>query len=128
MSSIKVTISGCCKPIPGDNIIGYITKGAGITVHRSNCKNIMDLDERLINVKWNDNLNKKYPTDLLIYTNEDDILLDVITKASSNDVVIDSIFTLNKSSLKVLLVTVLVKNIDVLDKFCKALYNNASVV
>ena len=44
MSSIKVTISGCCKPIPGDNIIGYITKGAGITVHRSNCKNIMDLE------------------------------------------------------------------------------------
>ena len=128
MSSIKVTISGCCKPIPGDNIIGYITKGAGITVHRSNCKNIMDLDERLINVKWNDNLNKKYPTDLLIYTNEDDILLDIITKASSNDVVIDSIFTLNKSSLKVLSVTVLVKNIDVLDKFCKDLYNIGSVV
>lgn len=128
MSSIKVTISGCCKPIPGDNIIGYITKGAGITVHRSNCKNIMDLDERLINVKWNDNLNKKYPTDLLIYTNEDDILLDIITKASSNDVVIDSIFTLNKSSLKVLSVTVLVKNIEVLDKFCKDLYNIGSVV
>ena len=128
MSSIKVTISGCCKPIPGDNIIGYITKGTGITVHRSNCKNIMDLDERLINVKWNDNLNKKYPTDLLIYTNEDDILLDIITKASSNDVVIDSIFTLNKSSLKVLSVTVLVKNIDVLDKFCKDLYNIGSVV
>ena len=128
MSSIKVTISGCCKPIPGDNIIGYITKGAGITVHRSNCKNIMDLDERLINVKWNDNLNKKYPTDLLIYTNENDILLDIITKASSNDVVIDSIFTLNKSSLKVLLVTVLVKNIEVLDKFCKDLYNIGSVV
>ena len=128
MSSIKVTISGCCKPIPGDNIIGYITKGAGSTVHRSNCKNIMDLDERLINVKWNDNLNKKYPTDLLIYTNEDDILLDIITKASSNDVVIDSIFTLNKSSLKVLSVTVLVKNIDVLDKFCKDLYNIGSVV
>lgn len=128
MSSIKVTISGCCKPIPGDNIIGYITKGAGITVHRSNCKNIMDLDERLINVKWNDNLNKKYPADLLIYTNEDDILLDIITKASSNDVVIDSIFTLNKSSLKVLSVTVLVKNIEVLDKFCKDLYNIGSVV
>ena len=128
MSSIKVTISGCCKPIPGDNIIGYITKGAGITVHRSNCKNIMDLDERLINVKWNDNLNKKYPTDLLIYTNEDDILLDIITKASSNDVVIDSIFTLNKSSLKVLSVTVLVKNIEILDKFCKDLYNIGSVV
>ena len=128
MSSIKVTISGCCKPIPGDNIIGYITKGAGITVHRSNCKNIMDLDERLINVKWSYNISKKYPTDLLIYTNEDDILLDIITKASSNDVVIDSIFTLNKSSLKVLSVTVLVKNIDVLDKFCKDLYNIGSVV
>ena len=45
-----------------------------------------------------------------------------------NDVVIDSIFTLNKSSLKVLSVTVLVKNIEVLDKFCKDLYNIGSVV
>ena len=59
MKEIKASISGCCKPVPGDNIIGYITRGFGITVHRSNCKNILDTDERLINVKWND-INKKY--------------------------------------------------------------------
>ena len=45
MNEIKVTLSGCCKPIPGDQIIGYITKGSGITVHRSSCKNISDLDD-----------------------------------------------------------------------------------
>ena len=59
MNEIKVSLSGCCKPIPGDNIIGYITKGSGITVHRSSCKNIIDLDERLINVRWNNNIVKK---------------------------------------------------------------------
>ena len=68
IGEIKVTISNCCKPIPGDNIIGYITKGSGITVHRSNCKNIIDLDERSVNVKWNDSVVHKYLTDIIVLT------------------------------------------------------------
>ena len=100
MNEIKVSLSGCCKPIPGDNIIGYITKGSGITVHRSSCKNIIDLDERLINVKWNEDIVKKFPTDLLIYTDTSDNLLDIITKASTNNIVIDSVSTITKSEFK----------------------------
>ena len=123
MNEIKVSLSGCCKPIPGDTIIGYITKGSGITIHRSSCKNIIDLDERLINVKWNDNLTKKFPTDLLIYTTPDDNLLDIITKASSNNVTIDSVTTITKSEFKIYSLTILIEDTTKLDKFCKDLYN-----
>lgn len=123
MNEIKVTLSGCCKPIPGDNIIGYITKGSGITVHRSNCKNIIELDERLINVKWNDDVTKKFQTDLLIYTNTDDNLLNIITKASTNNITIESINTITKNEFKIYTLTVLVENLDKLNKFCNDLNN-----
>ena len=123
LDDIKVSLSGCCKPIPGDNIIGYITKGSGITVHRAICQNISDLDERLINVKWNNELTKKYYTDILIHTNTTDNLLDIITQASLNGITIDSISTVNKSEYKVYSLTVLVENTEKLNKFMLDLTN-----
>ena len=123
MNEIKVTLSGCCKPIPGDTIIGYITKGSGITIHRSNCKNIIDLDERLINVKWNEEVTKKFPTDLLVYTDTNDNLLNLITIAGTNNIIIDSVTTITKSEFKIYGLTILVENTQKLDKFCKDLNN-----
>ena len=123
MNEIKASLSSCCKPLPGDNIIGYITRGSGITVHRSTCKNIIDIDERLINVKWNNNITKKYPSDILVYTNTFDNLLDIITKASSSGIIIDSISTINKSDYKVYNMTVLVENKEKLEKFMSDLLN-----
>ena len=123
LDDIKVNLSGCCKPIPGDKIIGYITKGSGITVHRSICQNVMDLEERLVNVKWNNDLSKKYFTDLIIHTNTSDNLLDIITKASLNNITIDSISTINKSEYKVYSLTVLVENTEKLNKFITELSN-----
>ena len=123
MNEIKVSLSGCCKPIPGDNIIGYITKGSGITVHRSSCKNIIDLDERLINVKWNELTVKKFATDILVYTNADDNLLDIIAAATANNITINSVNTLTKSDTKIYDLTILVENKEKLDKFCNTLNN-----
>lgn len=123
LDDIKVNLSGCCKPIPGDNIIGYITKGSGITVHRSICQNVMDLDDRLVSVKWNNELSKKYFTDLIIHTNTSDNLLDIITKASLNHITIDSISTINKSEYKVYRLTILVENTEKLNKFMTDLSN-----
>ena len=123
ITDIKTSLSSCCKPLPGDNIIGYITRGSGITVHRINCHNILDTDERLINVKWNENKDKKYPSDILVYTNTYDNLLDIITKASANNIVIDSISTINKSEYKVYRMTVIVGNKSILEKFMNDLLN-----
>ena len=123
LDDIKVNLSGCCKPIPGDNIIGYITKGSGITVHRSICQNVNDLDDRLIQVRWNNDLTKKYFTDIIIHANTSDNLLDIITKASLNSIIIDSISTINKSEYKVYRLTVMVENTDKLNKFMIDLTN-----
>ena len=123
LDDVKVNLSGCCKPIPGDKIIGYITKGSGISVHRTICKNITDIDERLIKVKWNDKIHKKYFTDIIIHTNTSDNLLDIITKASLNNVTIDSISTINKSEYKVYSLTILVENVEKLNKFITDLIN-----
>ena len=123
MKEIKASLSGCCKPLPGDNIIGYITRGSGITVHRTSCRHILDTEERLINVKWNENITKKYPSDIIIYTNAYDNLLDIITKASTNNITIDSISTINKSEYKVYSITVLVENKEKLEKYLNDLLN-----
>lgn len=125
LEDIKVNLSGCCKPIPGDNVVGYITRGSGITVHRTSCQNVINLEERLIPVKWNKGLTKKYFTDIIIHTNTSDNLLDIITKASLNNITIDSISTINKSEYKVYSLTILVENVEKLNKFIIDLNNLA---
>lgn len=50
-------LGGCCRPIPGDPIVGFISRGRGVIVHKSDCKNMIGMDEsRLVNVSWNENL------------------------------------------------------------------------
>lgn len=123
LPDIKVQLSGCCNPIPGDKIIGYITKGAGISVHRTCCKNIADIDERLVSVKWNNELSKKFSTDLIVRTTNNDNLLNIITKAASDNITIDSVFTISKGEYKIYTMTVLVENVEKLNKFIVDLSN-----
>lgn len=64
---VLISLGSCCTPIPGDDIVGYITKGKGITVHRINCPNIQHEKKRLIDVYWNEQLSiGSYPVDISI--------------------------------------------------------------
>ena len=110
IDDIKVNLASCCKPINGDRIVGYITKGHGITVHRMACPNVSELEERLIEVKWN-NTVRKYPTSLLIKSLEDkNILMEIVAKTSNSDITIESIKSLSSGDNYAYQVTVLVEN------------------
>ncbi len=116
IDDIKVNIASCCKPIKGDRIVGYITKGNGITVHRMVCPNVSDLNERLIDVKWNDT-NKKYPTSLLIKSLDNNILMNIVAKTSNTDITIQSIKSLSSGNDYIYQITVLVENKEKLTKY-----------
>lgn len=74
---LAVRFSKCCSPVPGDEIVGFVTRGRGITIHRTDCINILNLPEmernRLIDAEWqtpeNDKDSAKYSTEIQIYAN-----------------------------------------------------------
>ena len=126
---IKVNIASCCKPVPGDTIVGYITKGYGITVHRSMCPNVKDMDERTIGVHWNIVTEKKYLTTLLIHTQKkEDMLLDIVSKTSNQNILVQSVNTFVHHDDVVYDITIFVKNIEDLDKFIRDVESNPSVL
>ncbi len=91
IGDILVNIAKCCKPVKGDEIIGFITKGQGITVHKKNCPNIIDKEERIIEVKWNYQNESIYLTDLYIETDNDkNYLSDIIAAFTKRNIYIDS--------------------------------------
>ncbi|MCQ5121380.1 RelA/SpoT family protein [Massilicoli timonensis] len=84
IGSMKITLAACCSPVPGDEIIGYITKGQGVKVHRKDCPNIINETKRLIEVEWDDDLeSRNYEVKLLIKSNDRNYLLsDIVTIVS----------------------------------------------
>lgn len=90
---IAITLGSCCTPIPGDDICGYITKGKGVTVHRSNCPNITGQKQRLIGVLWKENLGiKTYPVDIKIEANDrNNLLVDIMNLLASRKVPITAL-------------------------------------
>lgn len=75
------------RPVPGDNIIGYITKGRGVSVHRIDCTNVKELiddESRIIDVYWQDAEKVSYNVDIEIYANDRNGLLADIIKEVSN--------------------------------------------
>lgn len=77
---VAITLGSCCTPIPGDDIVGFITKGKGITVHRIHCPNIASQKNRLTDVFWNDQLETNpYPVDIRLESNDrPDLIVDIM--------------------------------------------------
>ena len=114
---ILVKIAKCCKPVKGDKIVGYITKGEGIAIHKADCPNIQN-SNRLIDVRWNMNSDSSYLTDLAItVVKGKNQLLDIITKASVLDLYIESVHTFEEENLTKFVVTVKTVDVNQLDKF-----------
>lgn len=96
IDKVKVNLANCCTPIPGDEIIGYITKGNGISVHRKNCHNLEFLDDRTVGVEWNEITNQKYETTVQIRSkSKDNKLMDIMQKLNMLDIHISRVLTFN---------------------------------
>ncbi len=129
IDEVKVTLANCCKPVKGDDVIGYITKGSGIVVHRTNCHNIMDVDDRIIPIEWNKRSSNKYKTSVLIkLEKKDNVLVSIIASASSSVVTIESINLINNSEYQTYNIVVLVEDVDKLKKFLNELHQIKEVI
>ena len=87
IADLSVRFSKCCSPVPGDEIVGFVTRGRGISVHRTDCVNMMNLPEveriRIIDAEWQapDNHQEKYTAEIKIFANNRNGLLADISRA-----------------------------------------------
>ena len=88
IDTIQVSLSTCCSPIPGDEIIGYVSKGKGVKVHQKDCPNIAKEQKRLIPVMWSDDLeDKMYTVNLTLHSEDRSYLLsDIVTVLQQNGI------------------------------------------
>jgi len=113
VDSMMITLAQCCKPVYGDPIQGYITKGQGVKVHRSDCPNIINEHKRLIEVMWDETFDKgKYEVELSILANDRSYLLtDLVTIVSQYKATIQSVNSVVNDD-KVTATTTLKVNVD----------------
>ena len=118
IDNIKVTLANCCMPIKGDDIIGYISRGNGVIIHNKNCHNIEDITDRLIDVKWNDDVTSKFKSIVLIETQKkENILLEIITKTSGLGINVVKVDTRNLDNIVSYKLTLEVEDIEKLNKY-----------
>jgi len=84
VDDILIKFGKCCQPVPGDPIVGYITRGFGVTVHRTNCVNALRMNpDRQIEVEWNQEASEVYPVKIRIISQDRvGLLADVVSSIS----------------------------------------------
>ena len=128
-----VKFSKCCNPVPGDEIIGYITKGRGVSIHRKDCTNVKDLlseEERIIDVEWyKEEKQGSYNVDIEVLSNDRTGLLgDIVKEITGQKINIMAVNTkTDKDRIATIDITVEVKDIEQLNKVLKAIRKVDSV-
>lgn len=111
--NIMVNLAKCCMPIKGDEIVGYITKGQGISVHKKGCINIPDNKERIIDVSWNENSNNFYYTNIYVSVHESsNLLATIITEIGKKDSIVRTCNTKEIDDYLVYVLNIRVKSKD----------------
>jgi guanosine-3',5'-bis(diphosphate) 3'-pyrophosphohydrolase len=120
VSDLMLHLAKCCNPVPGDKIIGYVTKGRGVTIHRQDCRNITEQaaeQNRLIDVEWEnveENSAQAFNANIEVFGyNRSNLLSDVINKLNSLTSNINNISgKVNEENIAHIYVTVAVRNSD----------------
>lgn len=79
MAGLLVRFAGCCNPVPGDDIVGFISRGHGVTVHRKNCPNLKQVEnDRLIEVNWDNQASDSYNASIKVIGNQQGEILAIV--------------------------------------------------
>ena len=86
IDNVMVRYAGCCNPVPGDKVVGFITRGRGVTIHTADCQNALDDDpHRKVEVEWDSKKEYIYPVRIRIYSEDKKGLLAEISKSISSN-------------------------------------------
>ena len=116
-----VKLSKCCNPLPGDEIIGYITKGRGVSVHRKDCVNVKDLlteENRIIDVKWYEETKEHYNVSIEVLANDrKGLLVDILNTIKETKANLMGVSTkTTKERIAIMDIDIEVENIEELNK------------
>lgn len=131
IDNVKVRIAKCCTPVPGDEIVGFITMGRGISIHRSDCINLKNNleEERLIPVRWDMGENETYSAEIEIRAaNKNNVLADIANRIHDSRLDIQNLSAReDKDHFLVVRITVRIHHIDELSRLLKKLKNIENV-
>lgn len=132
LDKAQIKLANCCHPIKGDDIIGYVSKGSGIVVHRYECPNIKTIEEqRIIDVFWDDEplANITYESILSILSfDRKNIVVDIINTINSNSISIHSISSSKNKQGEILTkVKIVVKDLETLERAIANLEKNSDI-
>lgn len=131
-----IRISHCCAPVPGDDIIGYITRGRGVAIHRSDCMNVntsvMSEEElqRLVRVHWDESFDSEFQVNVCLTANDRASLLADVTMAIGEfKLYLNSLNARTvKNDVAIIEMSLIIKNMEQLDKVIKALMRVEGVI
>ena len=127
-----VRLAKCCNPLPGDEIVGYITKGRGVSVHRKDCQNLKELlneENRMIDVEWYKNEKTSYNVEVEVFSNDrDGLLADILRKIGETKAHIMGVNTkTTKERIAIIAITMEVESLNELNKVIKLIRQVESV-
>ncbi|AKG35840.1 RelA/SpoT family protein [Paenibacillus durus] len=118
IDNLLVRFARCCNPVPGDDIVGYVTRGRGVSVHRSDCPNIKAEESeeaaRVIEVEWEGSMEANYSVDIEITGHDRNGLLNEVLQAVSESKTNISAVTgrSDKNKMAMIHMTILIRNTD----------------
>lgn len=128
-SDIMVNIAKCCMPIKGDEIVGFITKGQGISVHKKGCSNVPDNSERVVDVSWNMDASNYYFTNIYVYVTAGfDLLVNIITEVGKLGCIVRSCNTKEFDNKTMYELNIRIKDKEELDNVMKSIRKIHNVI
>jgi len=131
--NLLVRFAKCCNPVPGDEIIGFITRGRGVTIHRADCNNFErndDTPNRFIEVAWNIDKDQNFTTDIqIIAPDRKGLLGEVTILISEASLVVTGVNAkITKNNVAIINLTIEIPNIEQLDKVIRKIRSMPDVI